>query len=148
MRNEKQKNKSERMITHRPMSIGKNGKHHLPLVFVLSHLYPILPMVPFDDIVWEQGQKASRHIKTVSRASWKPRSLNSGPRCQMICGKPLCESTPVLRMPFSSCWTSGERMKVGYLVIYRNGCETHPAGPWSTGLLGEGWDYWITGLPG
>ena len=41
---------------------GKNERHHLPSVFVLNHLYPILPMVPFDDIVWEQGQKASRHI--------------------------------------------------------------------------------------
>ena len=40
---------------------GKNGKHHLPPVFVLNQLDPILPMEPFGDIVWEQGQKASRH---------------------------------------------------------------------------------------
>ena len=41
---------------------GKNGKHHLPLLSLVSHLYPIFPMVPFHDIVWEQGQKASHHL--------------------------------------------------------------------------------------
>ena len=40
----------------------KDGKHHLPSVFVLNHLYPIFPPVPFVCIVWDKGQKASRHI--------------------------------------------------------------------------------------
>ena len=40
----------------------KDGKHHLPPVFLLNHLYPIFPPVPFVCIVWDKGQKASRQM--------------------------------------------------------------------------------------
>ena len=58
-------------VFHKPCSLPplprkihgrKDGKHHLPPVFLLNHLYPIFPPVPFVCIVWDKGQKASRHI--------------------------------------------------------------------------------------
>ena len=59
-------------VFHKPRSLPplprkihgrKDGKHHLPPVFVLNHLYPIFPPVPFVCIVWDKGQKASRHVE-------------------------------------------------------------------------------------
>ena len=48
-------------------------------------------MVPFDDIVWEQGQKASRHIicdngplKTTYLA-FRPKQLTFYPKCELVC---------------------------------------------------------------
>ena len=49
---------------------GKNGKHHFTPVFVLNQLDPILPMEPFDDIGWEQGQKAGRQIYETCRKNF------------------------------------------------------------------------------
>ena len=59
-------------VFHKPCSLPplprkihgrKDGKHHLPPVFLLNHLYPIFPPVPFVCIVWDKGQKASRHMR-------------------------------------------------------------------------------------
>ena len=44
------------------ITMGQMGNTIYLCFSLVSHLYPIFPMVPFHDIVWEQGQKASRHM--------------------------------------------------------------------------------------
>ena len=46
------------------ITTGKMGNAYLPSILYTKSSYPIFPVVTFQDIVWEQGQMASRHLET------------------------------------------------------------------------------------